>query len=507
MSVEENNKRIAKNTLLLYFRMLLILGVSLYTVRIVLETLGEVDYGLYNVIAGIVAMFGFISNSMATATQRFFSFELGQNNHEKLNQTFSVTVIIYTFISILIVVLAETIGLWFMKTQMTIPLDRVEAANWVYQFAILSFVVTIMSIPYNAAIIAHENMKIYAYVSIIEVTLKLAIVYLLVIFSYDKLKLYSILMFGTVLTIRLIYQVYCRRRYSETKFQYYWDNELFKELVGFSGWNLFGTIAIVLKNHGMNILLNMFFGPIINAARGIAFQVNMAINQFARNFLTATKPQMTKYYAQGEVNKMLDLVYRTSKFAFYLLLMLSLPILLETKFILSIWLNTTPEYAVLFTRLVIVTSIVDSLSYSLMSAAQSSGKIRNYQMIVGTVMILNLPISYTILKLGYGPDIPFYLSILNSLICLLIRLNLLNKMIGLSIKRFVIDILMIISSVTLLAYILPLIVLFSLDENIARLILVCISSVISCIAVVYILGITVEERKDFNIYIKEKLKK
>jgi O-antigen/teichoic acid export membrane protein len=284
LSSTENNKRIAKNTLMLYFRMLLIMGVSLYTVRIVLNTLGVEDYGIYNVVGGIVVMFSFLSNTMASASQRFFAFELGRKDYDQLKKTFSMTVTIYLIIAVIILILAETLGLWFLNTQLSIPVERMETANWVYQFTIFSFMMTMLTVPYNAAIVAHERMNVYAYVSIVEAFLKLLIVYILVLFSYDKLKLYAILMFGVTTFITLIYRTYCKRQFQECSYNFYWEKPLFKELIGYSGWNLFGAIAGILNNQGINILLNIFFGPIVNAARAIAYQVNTAVNQFVTNF-------------------------------------------------------------------------------------------------------------------------------------------------------------------------------------------------------------------------------
>lgn len=432
----ENNKRIAKNTMFLYFRMLLVMGVSLFTVRIVLKVLGVEDYGIYNVVAGIVSMFGFLSGTMASASQRFFAFEIGKKDFVKLKQTFSMTVTIYAMLAILIIILAETVGLWFLNNKMTIPPDRMEAARWVYHFAIASFVVTIMATPYNAAIIAKENMKMYAYISIVEVFLKLGVVYLLTFFGVDKLKLYAVLMFISTLIIQLSYSLYCRFVYTEFQYKYTWNNKLFKTLIGYSGWNLFGAIASVLNNQGINILLNLFFNPIVNAARGIAYQINMAVNQFVQNFMMAVNPQITKYYAENNITEMHKLIFRSSKFSFFLLSLLTMPIIVETNFVLSLWLVEVPEYAVIFTRLILIVALIDSLSYPLMTAAQATGKIKKYQSVVGSVLMLNVPISYVFLKFGFQPEITLYIAIFVSLTCLLLRLMLLRNMVNFSMQLF-----------------------------------------------------------------------
>jgi O-antigen/teichoic acid export membrane protein len=390
----ENNKRIARNTLLLYFRMLLTMVVSLYTVRVVLNTLGIVDYGIFNVVAGIVTTFSFLSVTLATATQRFFSFELGRNNYEQLKKTFSMTMTIYIMVAIIILVLAETLGLWFLNTKMSIPAERMEAANWIYQFSILSFMMTMFTIPYDAAIIAHERMDVYAYVSMIEVSLKLLIVYLLMIVSMDKLKLYAILILGVTTIITLIYRTYCQKKFDECHYSFYWDSNLFKTIAGYSGWNLFGSLAGVFNDQGINILLNIFFNPVINAARGIAFQISNSINLFVSNFSTAVNPQIIKYYAQNENQKMQTLVFQSSKFSYFLLFIITMPVLLETNLILSLWLKAVPEYVVLFTRLVIITTLIDSLSGPLITSALATGKIKYYQIIIGGFKLFNLPICF-----------------------------------------------------------------------------------------------------------------
>jgi O-antigen/teichoic acid export membrane protein len=490
----ENNKRIAKNTLMLYFRMLLTMGVSLFTVRVVLDTLGVVDYGLYNVVGGIVTMFSFLSGTMASASQRFFSFELGRNNIAQLKKTFSMTMTIYVMIAVLILVLAETVGLWFLNHKMTIPLERMDAARWVYQFSILSFMMTMFTIPYNAAIIAHENMKVYAWVSIIEVLLKLLVVYLLLLFSFDKLKLYAVLILGVTTLVTFIYRSYSKKKFEECNFSFYWNLSLFKEIVSYSGWNLFGAMAGIFNNQGVNIVLNIFFGPVVNAARGIAFQVSASVNQFVKNFMTATRPQIIKYYAAGEKDEMLKLVFQSSKFSFMLLFIISMPVLLETEFIFSLWLKKVPDYTILFTRITIITSLVDSLSPSLMTAAQATGKIRLYQIVVGGVMLLNLPISYVFLKLGYPPQTVFYLALVNSVVCLYLRLALLTRMVELPLRSFNISVIIPVLLISVAAYIIPIIFLNNVDAGFLRFIIICSTGMVSSSIAIYIFGLTKNEK-------------
>lgn len=474
--------------------MIIMMGVSLYTVRIVLDTLGVVDYGIYNVVGGIVTMFSFLSNSMAVASQRFFSFELGKKDYNQLKKTFSITISIYIMLSFVILLLAETVGLWFLNTQMTIPENRIEAANWIYQFSILSFMMTLFTIPYNAAIIAHERMNVYAWVSIIEVILKLLIVYLLLAFTYDKLKLYGVLIFGVTSIITLIFRTYCKKRFKECRFSFFWNKSLFKEILSYSGWNLFGALASIFNNQGVNIVLNMFFGPIVNAAQAIAYQVNGALVQFVQNFMTAARPQIIKYYASGEKEKMVNLVFQSSKFSFLLLFILTMPLLLEANYILDIWLTHTPEYVVLFIRFIIIAALIDSLSHSLMTSAQATGKIKKYTSIIGGVMILNLPVSYLFLKLGYPPQTVFILAIVNSVICLSLRLLLLIKMIQFPVKRYLHKVVLPLLMVTSIAYILPFLLTIELKEGLSRFLIVGFTGLISSLICIYTLSLNKNEK-------------
>lgn len=501
----ENNKRIAKNTLLLYFRMILTMLISLYTVRVVLKTLGVVDYGIYNVVGGVVVMFSFLSRTMSSASQRFFAFEIGNKNIGQLKKIFSLTITIYIGISLLVLILSETIGLWFLNAKMNIPAERMEAANWIYQFSIFSFIMTIMTVPYNASIIAHENMKVFAYVSIFEVFMKLAIVYFLLLFSVDKLKLYAVLMFFATTIVTLVYRTICYRKYDECRYKFIWDKNLFQKLMSYSGWNLFGTVASILNNSGLNILLNIFFGPVVNAARAVAFQVNSVINQFVTNFITAVNPQITKYYANNERENMIKLVFQSSKLAYFLLFILSMPVLLETHFILALWLKQVPEYTVLFVRLVILTAMIDSISYPLMTSAQATGKIKRYQTIVGSVLMLNLPISYFFLRFGAPPETTMYVSMVISMLCLFLRVWILKGMIDFPVSAFVKKILYVLIAVSVLSYLLPLTIVMTLDESFWRFAIVALVSPLVSLSLIFLIGINSAERNFLITSVKSKI--
>ena len=483
---------------MLYFRMLITLVVSLYTSRVILNTLGVEDFGIYNVVGGFVTMFGFLNSAMATATQRFLAFEIGRNDRTELRNVFSMSVNIHILISIVILFFAETVGLWFVYNQLTIPPDRVSAALWVYQFSILMLMVNMLSVPYNAMIIAHERMNVFAWVSIIEVILKLLIVFMLQWFGFDKLKLYAILMFGVALLIRIIYGMYCNKNFKESKFRYYWNKSLFKTLINYAGWNLWGNAAGVIMGQGVNILLNIFFGPVVNAARGIAFQVQGAINQFVINFQMAMNPQIIKSYAAGDLKYMHQLIFQGAKYSFFLLYILSLPIIIETEAILKLWLKIVPMYTVIFTRLVIINILVDSVSGPLMVAAQASGKIKLYQSVIGGILILNLPFSYLFLKLGFSPELTMYVSIGISILCLFIRLVILEKIVNIDVYGFIKSVIVKSIIVGLLSVLAPLGIYMHMDASLDRLIIVGLVSIVITIGTVIIVGLNKIERMYFK---------
>lgn len=501
MPNSENNKRIAKNTLLLYFRMFITMGVSLYTSRIVLNTLGVEDFGIYNVVGGVVMMFSFLNSSMSSATQRFLSFELGKQDYAQMKKVFSMSVNIHAIIAGTIFILAETIGLWFLNAKLVIPADRMEAANWVYQFSIFSFMLTIMNVPYNATIIAHERMKVYAYVSIVEVILKLIIVFALVWLGFDKLKLYAVLVFVVSIIIWIIFKVYCKRNFTETNYQFFWEKSLYKTLMNYAGWNLFGNLAAVTFNQGINIMLNIFFGPAINAARGLAYQVNGAVNGFVSNFQMAMNPQIVKSYAAEDLKYMHQLIFQGAKYSFFLLFTLTLPILLETEIILKWWLKIVPEYTAIFTRLVLINVLIDCISGPLMTAAQASGKIKLYQSIVGGLLLLILPFSYLFLKLGFPPQVTLYVSICISIIALFARLWIIAPLVNLSIKIFAQYVLVRILLVALASLIFPMIIKLSIGNELIRFFTVCIVSLISLTIAIYWIGLRSAEQ----IFMKDKL--
>ena len=432
-----NNKRIAKNTLFLYVRMLVVMAVGLYTVRAILDLLGVVDYGIYNVVGGVVSMFSFLNSTLATSSQRYFSIELGKGDMKRLNQWFCLNITAFSIFILIFLVIAETVGLWFVNYKMTIPEERMFAANVVYQLSILTFCIHFFNIPYNALIIAHEKMRTFAYISIVEAAAKLVIVYILSIITWDKLVVYGLLMFLTSCGITSSYIIYNRLHFSESRFHPYWNKREMAEMLGFSSWHLLGTFSVVVRSQGINILLNLFFNPAVNAARAVAFQVYHAISQLSGNFFTAVKPQIYKSYAKKEYNELFKLIMRSSIITSLLVSILIYPFLANTPYILSLWLKEVPQYAVVFTQLIMINGLIDSVNGPTAAAMLATGKIRNYELIVGGAIIMNLPISYAALKLGAEPTATMLVSISISIITAIIRAYLLSRAVDVSFKKYV----------------------------------------------------------------------
>lgn len=505
-----DNKRVAKNTLFLYFRMILIMLVTLYTSRVILAQLGIKDYGIYNVVGGVVTMFAFLNNCMATSTQRFMTFELGCGNVQRLKNVFAASLNIHMAIAVIIVLLAETVGLWFVNAKLVIPPERMVAANWVYQFAILSFCVNIVQVPYNAVLIAHERMNVYAYISIIEVFLKLGIVYLLVDCPFDKLIAYGILFFLVQFVIRCIYQVYCQKNYEECKFRFFWDIALYKKMSSFAGWNLFGSVAWLLRDQGVNIILNIFFGPIINAARGVATQVSSAVMNFISNFQVALNPQITKNYANGNIEEMEKLSYLGIKFSYMILFLLAFPLSLNIDFILHLWLVEVPDYSALFIILILIDSLVGTLfGTPLMTALSATGVIRNYQVVVSLVILCIVPVGYAVLKLGFDAPSVFYVTILFSLISGFVRFLFCRKQIGYSLKKIWRSVLLPVGCMTLVSLPLPIYIRMRvlIDNNILSFVILCLLSISISGLSAWFIGMRRSERNTILSIVKSKMNK
>jgi O-antigen/teichoic acid export membrane protein len=461
----------------------------------VLNTLGAEDYGIYNVVAGVVTMFGFISGAMATASQRYFSFELGRGDYDSLKKIFGLSLFIYVLIGIIILLLAETIGLWFVNDKLVIPVERKNTALWVYQFSVLSFLFTIMTSPYMAIIIAHEDMNIYAYVSIADVVIKLGMVFLLSLIRWDKLALYGFLILIVSIIHLSIYWVICTKKYKECKFSFHWNHDLFKEIASYTGWSMFGASVGIVKNQIVNILLNQYFNPVVVAARSIAATVNSASTSFSQNFNTAMRPQIVKSYAAGEKETMLSLMFRGSKGTYLLMYLFVLPLVLEMPMILGLWLKNPPEYAVLFTRLVLFDVLIDSISYPIMAAIHATGKIRMYQAVVGGILLLNAPVSWMVLHMGAPPYSVMILAIIISLIAIISRSLILKRLVNYSLRQFLRMVLAPVFIVSVVSAVLPVILCNAMMQNIVRLCLVTGLSIISVCISSYFIALNNEEQK------------
>lgn len=494
-----NNKRIAKNTLLLYFRMLFMMVVSLYTSRVILNTLGVVDYGINNVVGGVIAMLGFLTGSLGAASSRYITYDLGKGDMAVMKRTFGNILSIHFILAGIVLVVGETLGLWFMSTQLQIPSERMTAAMWVYQFSIFSSILAVISVPYNATIIAHEKMSAFAYISIVDAVLKLLIVYLLLVIPYDKLIVYAILFFCIQTFDRIVYGVYCSRHFEETRTRPSYDGKLFREIFAFAGWTMNGNLAVIGYTQGLNILLNMFFGPAINAARGIAVQVQGVCQQFCSNFQMALNPQLTKSYAQGDLKDMHRLLVKSSKFSFYILFFIVLPLMLEAGFVLKVWLGIVPEHTVTFLRLILIVGLLYTLSNPILVSVHATGKLKRFQIIEGSMLLSIVPIAYILLKFfGIRPEYVFVVHIIVELFTQYARLRIVLPMISMQLSDYVKNVINPILKVLILSPIIPLVVYSVMQQSVLKFFMVCFICVICMSVVIYFIGCTNHERQFFR---------
>lgn len=493
-----DNKRIAKNTLFLYFRMIVVMGIGLYTVRAILDLLGVVDYGIYHVVGGFVSMFAFLNGTLATSSQRYFSIELAKGDLQRLNQWFCLNITVFSIFIILFILVAETVGLWFVNTKMTIPEDRLFAANVVYQLSVISFCINFFAVPYNALVIAHEKMSAFAYISIIEALLKLGIVFVLSIIMWDRLIVYGFLMFLTACGITSSYIIYNRRHFSESEFHPYWNLQEIKELMSFSCWHFFGTFSVMIRSQGINILINLFFSPAVNAARSIAFQIYHAIAQLSNNFFTAVKPQIYKSYATGDKDGLFKLIIRSTMMCTFLVSILIFPILANTPYILNHWLKVTPEYAIVFTQLILINGLIDSTNGPTIASALATGKIKRYQQIVAMLVFMNLPISYIALKFGAAPTVTMEISVALSLVTAIVRAYLLRSMIGFPFARY----LVLFAKITIASSLIWLITRMTVYESVTSLWMLLWMSAVSVMTVIIVYALVVFSREDMIVVYK-----
>jgi len=471
--------------------------VNLYTVRVVLATLGAEDYGIYYVVAGVVTIFNFLSGSIASAAQRYLAFEIGRGNLEQLKKIFSVVFIIFLIVGAVILVAGETAGLWFVTNKLVLPVERLDAARVIYQFAILSFIFTLATIPYMASVIAHEDMSIYGYVSIAEVLLKLAVVYVLRLSSVDKLKLYGFLICAVSFINTSIYRFICTKKYKECKLRPYWDFSLLKELTGFIGWSIFAYFAGIVKNQGITIILNMFLGPLINASYAIATQISGVVLQFSNNFIMALKPSFVKYYALGNREMMLAFFFSVIKVIYFLMLLFILPLQIELNFVIMIWLKQVPDYVEIFTRVMLLDALFESIIFVLEAVSLATGKIKYFFIAACSIGILNLPISLFLLLLEYSAVSILVVRIMLSIIAYCVLLIILSRQLQFSIALFIRDVMVPIVFVSIVSCVVPFSFVWmypSYPSGLNRLILIVLLTTVSIILSLFLFGLKPEER-------------
>lgn len=498
-----NNKRIAKNTLLLYVRMIFMLAVTLFTSRVILDSLGEDDYGIYNVVGGVVAMLSILSGPLSAAITRFLTYELGIGNKDKLTKVFSTSLNIQILMAVVIFFICEVVGVWFLNTQMNIPKDRLDAANFVLQCSLVTFMINFIIVPFNACIISHEKMDVFAYLSIFDVSIKLGIAYLIFISPIDKLKLYSLLLLLSSLLLFLIYSWYCRRCFEEVKFKILFDKGLFKDIASFAGWNLFGNSSWILNTQGITMLINVFFGVKVNAARAIAMQVEGALNQFVNNFTTAINPQITKSYAVKNYNYLFSLINKGSKYSYFIMFLFVVPIVLEAETILSIWLIQVPKDAVIFVRITSLASLTLAMGNSMITGIMATGDIKKYEIVITSVASLVFPLTWIAYKFGCPA---YYAYIIYGIIYFslnFIRMAFLRNLMHYPIKKYFKDVFIRLIIVSIISFSLPCIIIIFMQQSVLRLVVSCLVSIIWTLCTILILGLDKSER----VFLYSKLNK
>lgn len=501
-----NNKRIAKNTMFLYLRMMVVMVIALYTSRVILNTLGATDYGIYNVVGGIVTIVAFLNSALGASTSRFLTFALGERDEEKQKKTFGVALNLHICVALLVLILGETIGLWFFYEKMIIPEERLAAAFWVYQFSIITTMVSFTQVPYNASLIAHEEMSIYAYVGLYEAISRLVIVLLISVSPIDKLVFYGLLLLINTLAVQLFYRWYVVKHFIECKFSIIRDKQLYIQLLGYGGWDLFGNLAVVCQGQGVNLLLNVFFGPIVNAARAIAFQIQGAVMQFISNFMTAVRPQVIKNYAEGNVDRMYKLTFYTAKFSYMLMLALVVPICYEIHFILQLWLgDSVPSETALFAVIVLITYTWRTFHVAALMPYHAIGRIKTGNVTIGSLMIASLPIGYILFKLGCPAHSVFLVILAIEVVSMFAIWWLIHTYEYFPYRLLFTKVLIPSGIVTLLTLLLPTCILYFLEDGWLRFYLILLASEISLVLSALYVGLNKEERTKIFLIVKNKI--
>ena len=497
-----SHKRIAKNTVFLYFRMMITMVIGLFTSRVVLNTLGVEDYGINNVAGGLISFLSIITGTMSAAISRFITYELGSGNLTQLRKVFATSVTIQIIFAVIVFIIGEIVGIWFLNSELNIPIVRLDAAKWVFHCSLISFSIGLICSPYNACIIAHERMNIYAYMSILETILKVVIVYLLYVSPYDKLKTFAVLGVMISILMRILYGWYCKRNFEECQFRISFDKKTFKGMFNMASWHLFGNTAYILNTQGVNVIINIFFGVTLNTARGIAEMINGIISQFVNNFTTAINPQITKSYAGGNIENMHNLICFGSKYSYFLMLVIASPIIIETESILKLWLGIVPEYAVIFTQLVIVSSLCTVLSSALITAMLATGKIKKYQLVVTSIGFIVFPLTYLAFKLGFSPTYSYIIYIFIYLLLLFVRLYLMQELIQMPMMMYIKKVIYRIIPTTIPILIIPYYASLQISPSIYRIFITGVISIIVSVISIYMLGLSNSEQN----FVKNKLK-
>lgn len=503
--ISENNRRIAKNSIFMSIRMVIVLLITLYSTRVVLEVLGVEDYGIYNVVCGFVSMFAFLNTSMSNGIQRFFNFELGRNGEEGAKKVYNTAVIIQLILGIVILIGAEGVGVWYINNKMVIPPERIFAANWIFQFSLLSFIFIIMQAPYTAAVIAHERMDFYAVVSVLDAFLKLGIVFLIPYFEGDDLIWYGILLAGVSVINFVLYFTYCKRKFTEIIFEKGFDRQLFKSMLGFSGWNVFGSFSGVMKEQGINLVINLFYGPAVNAARGIAAQINAGLQSFAVAVSTPVRPQVVKSYSVGNMSRTINLTYSISKISCIVLYMMALPILLEIDFVLKIWLgNNIPNHTNTFVLIIVMVSFVNNLNAAVSAVVHASGKMKNYQLQTSIASMTCIPLSYFCLKFGLSPEAALWTVFVTVIIAQIFALRVLKTIIEYKYMEYVKRVLVPLFFVVITTVYIPVFIANQLDEGWIRFLIVSITSAIIISVSTYYCALTKSEQELLLHFLRKK---
>ena len=497
-----DNIRIVKNTGILYIRMLILMLLGFYTSRIVLNSLGVVDFGVYNVVGGIVSVFSILTTAMSGTTQRYITIALGENDIEKLKETFSVGLTIHLIISLILFICIEFLGLYFLYNFAVIPEDRLTAAFWVFQISTITAILTIINVPFNGTIIAHEKMSAFAFFSLIDVIIKLLICFILPYTSFDKLIVYASLLFISSVINFASMQIYCKRKFTEAQYKLSWNKNMFKSMLGMTSWSLIDKIAYIGFAQGVTLVTNVFFGPAVNAASGIASQGSNVISQFTQNFQVAVNPQITKSYANGNLNDMHKLIIRSAKFSCFLLLYLIIPIFFEAKTLLKLWIKNVPDHAVLYFKLSLIMTLINAVINPLQTSNMACGKVRNYLLARNLILLLVLPITYLIYKLGGIPESSVIVNILTFTIAMIVGARILQTQIQLKFTLFLHEVVLNIMTITILSCIIPFLIYTYLDNGVVRLIIITLTSIVSTSLFIYIVGINNKERQ----FISEKIR-